>query len=174
MCLYLKIIYNVLLLALTLKEIATIIYSAFNRPFANISLQIYPTLILIGNIGLITKFLNLKIIIFERNILEKKGDILIQIIYLIIVFIFILLILIFGINEKTFDEKIIILFMKEKNKLIYINGIGGALINLFEIIYLVNLYLKEKTSSKIEKTEASIISDNLAGRQNTFISNKKF
>ena len=171
MCLYLEFIYNSLLLGLTFEEIATIIYSAFNRPFANISLQIYPTLILIGNIGYIIKFLNLNIKIFEKNILEKKGDILIQIIYLIIVFIFILFILIFGINEKTFDEKIIILFMKEKNKLIYINGIGGALINLFEIIYLVNLYLKEKTSSKIEKTEASIISDNLAGHQNTFISN---
>ena len=64
--------------------------------------------------------------------------------------------------------------MKEKNKLIYINGIGGALINLFEIIYLAYLYLKEKTSSKLEKTEASIISDNLAGRQNTFIPNNKF
>ena len=62
----------------------------------------------------------------------------------------------------------------QKKKLIYINGIGGALINLFEIIYLVNLYLKEKTSSKIEKTEASILFDDLEGRQNTFIPNKKF
>ena len=59
----------------------------------------------------------------------------------------------------------------QKKKLIYINGIGGALINLFEIIYLVNLYLKEKTSSKIEKTEASILFDDLEGRQNTFIPN---
>lgn len=72
MSLYLEVFYNALLLVLTLEEIATIIYSTFNRPFENISLQIYPTLILIGNIGLITKFLNVKIIIFNRNILEKK------------------------------------------------------------------------------------------------------
>lgn len=55
--------------------------------------------------------------------------------------------------------------MKEKNKLIYINGIGGALINLFEIIYLAYLYLKEKTSSEIEKTDISINLENSDGVQ---------
>lgn len=164
-------IYNVILLALTLEEIATIIYSSFNRPFANISLQVYPTLILIGNIGSITKLLNIKIIFFEINILEKKGDILIQIFYLVTVFIFMILILIFGIEEKTFDEKMIILFMKEKNKLIYINGIVTSLINLFEIIYLIYLYLNGKTIFTKEKTEASINADDLARDQNWFISN---
>ena len=137
-------IYNALLWALALEEIATIIYSSFNRPFANISLQIYPILFLIGNIGLITKLLHLKIIIFGKNILEEKYDILIQILYLVTILIFILLILIFGINEKIFDEKLIIMFMKD------INGIGGALINLFEIIYLIDLYLKRETIT--EKT----------------------
>ena len=72
MRLIMETIYNVILLALTLEEIATIIYSSFNMPFANISLQVYPTLILIGNIGSITKLLNIKIIFFEINILEKK------------------------------------------------------------------------------------------------------
>ena len=74
MCLYFEFIYNSLLLGLTFEEIATIIYSAFNRPFANISLQIYPALILIGNIGYIIKFLNLKLMIYEKNILEKKTN----------------------------------------------------------------------------------------------------
>ena len=81
MRLNLETIYNVVVLALTLEEIATIIYSAFNRSFANISLQIYPTLILIGNIGVIIKSLHLNITFFERNLFNNKGDILIQIIY---------------------------------------------------------------------------------------------
>ena len=72
MRLNLKIIYNALILALTLEKIATIIYSAFNRPFANISLQIYQTLILIGNIGFIINLLHLNIAIFGRNIFNNK------------------------------------------------------------------------------------------------------
>ena len=157
MRLNLETISNVVLLALTLEEIATIIYSAFNRSFANISLQIYPTLILIGNIGVIIKSLHLNITFFERNLFNNKGDILIQIIYLSLLLVFILFILIFYINEKTFDEKIIILFMKEKNKLIYINGIGGALVNLFEIIYLCHLYIKEKQTFVVKKIESSLL-----------------
>ena len=75
MRLNLETIYNVVLLALTLEEIATIIYSAFNRSFANISLQIYQTLILIGNIGFIINLLQLNISIFGRYIFNKKCDI---------------------------------------------------------------------------------------------------
>ena len=82
-----------------------------------------------------------------------------------------ILILIFDIEEKAFDEKMIILFMKEKNKLIYINGIVTSLINLFEIIYLIYLYLNGKTIFTKEKTEASINADDLARDQNWFISN---
>ena len=105
MSLNLKTIYNLLLLALTLEEIATIIYSVFNSPFANKLLQIYPTLILIGNIGTIIKLFDSKIIICRRNILENNGDILIQIIYLSLLLVFISLILIFGVGEKTFERK---------------------------------------------------------------------
>ena len=82
-----------------------------------------------------------------------------------------ILILIFDIEEKAFDEKMIILFMKEKNKLIYINGIVTSLLNLFEIIYLIYLYLNGKTIFTKEKTEASINADDLARDQNWFISN---
>ena len=81
MSLNLETIYNVLLLALTLEEIATIIHSAFNRPFANKLLQIYPALILIGNIGLIIKLFHFETKILGKNILFNKDDILIQIIY---------------------------------------------------------------------------------------------
>ena len=82
-----------------------------------------------------------------------------------------ILILIFDIEEKAFDEKMIILFMKEKNKLIYIDGIVTSLINLYKIIYLIYLYLNGKTIFTKEKTEASINADDLARDQNWFISN---
>ena len=57
--------------------------------------------------------------------------------------------------------------MKEKNKLIYINGIGGALVNLFEIIYLCHLYIKEKQTFMVKKIESSIIPEveGLSGAQ---------
>ena len=86
--------------------------------------------------------------------------------------IFILFILIFYINEKTFDVKIIILFMKVKNKLIYINGIGRSLVNLFEIIYLCHLYIKEKQKFMLQKTDSSIMLgvEGLSGAQ-TLIKN---
>ena len=45
---------------------------------------------------------------------------------------------------------------KRKKKLIYINGIGGGRINIFENIYLYYLSLKEKTSFIIAKIEVSI------------------
>ena len=108
----LETIYNILLLAL--EKIATIIYSAFNRPFANILLQIYPGLIMIGNIGTIIKLFHLDSKILRKNILFNKGDSLIQIIYLLFLLVFISLILIFDIDKKTFDEKIIIFIYKRK------------------------------------------------------------
>ena len=55
--------------------------------------------------------------------------------------------------------------MKEKNKLIYINGIGGAFLNLLEIIYLCRLYIKEKPIFVSEKTEESIIANYLPAGQ---------
>jgi hypothetical protein len=79
--------------------------------------------------------------------------------------VFILLILIFGVVEKTFDEKIILLFLKEKNKLIYINGIAGAFVNSVEIIYLCHLYKKEKQIFVSEKTEESLIANYLPAGQ---------
>ena len=68
--------------------------------------------------------------------------------------------------KKLSKEKIILLFMKEKNKLIYINWIGGAFVNLFEIIYLCHLYKKEKQIFVPEKTEESIILGDLIEGQN--------
>ena len=97
-----------------------------------------------------------------------KNAILIQIIYLLLLLIFILFILIFYINEKTFDVKIIILFMKVKNKLIYINGIGRSLVNLFEIIYLCHLYIIEKQIFVFEKTESTLMIEALDDNHTTF------
>ena len=108
----LETIYNILLLAL--EKIATIIYSAFNRPFANILLQIYPGLIMIGNIGTIIKLFHLDSKILGKKVLFNKRDILIPIIYLLFLLVFISLILIFDIDKNTFDEKIIIFIYKRK------------------------------------------------------------
>ena len=58
--------------------------------------------------------------------------------------------------------------MKEKNKLIYINGIGGALVNLFEIIYLCHLYIIEKKIFVFEKTESTLMIEALDDNHTTF------
>ncbi len=151
-----KFIYNFALLLLTIEEIASIISSIFYRPLSNIVLQVYPSLVLIGNLGTILQFLNCKIEFFGRTISEKTDN-LIQIIYLILIFIIMIINLLFFVDDKTFDENIKILFLKEKYKLFIINGILGGLVNLIGIIYLIILIIKEnKMLMKIERTSLSL------------------
>ena len=65
--------------------------------------------------------------------------------------------LLFFVDDKTFDENIKILFLKEKYKLFIINGILGGLVNLIGIIYLIILIIKEnKMLMKIERTSLSL------------------
>lgn len=151
-----KFIYNFALLLLTIEEIASIISSIFYRPLSNIVLQVYPSLVLIGNLGTILQFLNCKIEFFGRTISEKTDN-LIQIIYLILIFIIMIVNLLFFVDDKTFDENIKILFLKEKYKLFIINGILGGLVNLIGIINLIILIIKEnKMLMKIERTSLSL------------------
>ena len=65
-------IYNIILILLSLEEIVTAISSIFMRSFANIFLQIYPGLILIGNLGEILRFISRKIIFCGINVSEEK------------------------------------------------------------------------------------------------------
>ena len=151
-----KFIYNFALLLLTIEKIASIISSIFYRPLSNIVLQVYPSLVLIGNLGTILQFLNCKIEFFGRTISEKTDN-LIQIIYLILIFIIMIVNLLFFVDDKTFDENIKILFLKEKYKLFIINGILGGLVNLIGIINLIILIIKEnKMLMKIERTSLSL------------------
>ena len=69
---------------------------------------------MIGNIGTIIKLFHLDSKILGKNIFFNKGDSFIQIIYLLFLLVFISLILIFDIDENTFDEKIIIFIYKRK------------------------------------------------------------
>ena len=129
------------------------------RSFANIFLQIYPGLILIGNLGEILRFISCKIIFCGINVSEEKKVFICQIIYLLFMFLFLILDVFCFVDENTFDDEKTLLFMKEKVKLLYLNSILGGIINIIEIIYLIILLVKEK-KYKIdlqEKKEMSLI-----------------
>ena len=98
-----KFIYNFDLLLLTIEEIASIISSIFYRPLSNIVLQVYPSLVLIGNLGTILQFLNCKIEFFGRTISEKTDN-LIQIIYLILIFIIMIINLLFSLMIRLLTK----------------------------------------------------------------------
>lgn len=167
-----KIFLNLAMLILALEEISTIIYTIFNRDISNIFLQIYPSLVLIGNFGFLMELLKNTICYIyklnkgkneeidkelnikkekenkekENNIIEKlkeeKKVKLFQFIYLSCIMLINLFIL-YNFDNKSFNENVIILFMNEKKKLQYINGYFGCLVNLMEIIDLIIL-IKEK------------------------------
>ena len=81
-----NLIYNTILFGLSTEEILTVIFSIWDRPISNIILQIYPSFVLIGNLGLILNFLNCKITMGEISISEENVDIFIQILYLLLIF----------------------------------------------------------------------------------------
>ena len=128
--------YNVLLLGLTIEEIVIPIFSILDRPFANIILQIYPSFVLRGNIGVILKFLNCQITIWGISISQTNIDIFIQLFYMILIFLFFLFVLSFYLDNQTFDENKKLLLIPEKYKWLYVNWIFGGLVNIISIIYL--------------------------------------
>jgi hypothetical protein len=135
-------IYNVLLFALAIEEIVTILLSNYNKPLANIYLQLYPSFVLIGNLGVILKILHCKIKIIENKISSISNFF--QLLYQAIIFIFLLCVIFSLLDDKTFDKNIKLLLMPEKYKLLYVNGILGGLVNLLAIIYLTCLMLPQK------------------------------
>ena len=149
-----NLIYNVMIFGLTIEEILTVILSIWDRPFSNIYLQIYPSLVLIGNFGLMLKFLNCKIKICGIELPQDKKDFFIQILYLLLIFLIFIFDL-FLLDNKTFDKNKKILFFSEKTKLLYVNGILGGLVNIISIIYLIISLRQAKY--KIEKDEFSLI-----------------
>ena len=148
-----NLIYNVMLFGLTIEEILTVILSIWDRPFSNIFLQIYPSLVLIGNFGLMLKFLNCKIKISGIDLPQDNIDFIIQILYLLLIFLIFIFDL-FLLDNKTFDKDKKILFISEKIKLLYVNGILGGLVNIISIIYLIIILRQAKY--KIEKDEFSL------------------
>ena len=152
-----NLIYNVMIFGLTIEEILTVILSIWDRPFSNIYLQIYPSLVLIGNFGLMLKFLNCIIKICGIELPQDKKDFFIQILYLLLIFLIFIFDL-FLLDNKTFDKDKKILFISEKIKLLYVNGILGGLVNIISIIYLIISLRQAKY--KIEKDEFSLILTN--------------
>ena len=59
-------------------------------------------------------------------------------------FLILILDIFYYVDENTFDDEKTLLFMKEKDKLLYLNSILGGIVNIIEIIYLILLLVKEK------------------------------
>ena len=131
------LIYNSMLLLLTIEEIFTVIFSISDRPFSNIILQVYPSFILIGNLGEILKSLNCQINMCGISIPQDDINIFIQILYQILIFLIFLFDLFFLLDNKTFDANKKLLLFSEKDKLLYLNGCLGGLVNAMSIIYLI-------------------------------------
>ena len=149
-----NLIYNTILFGLSTEEILTVIFSIWDRPISNIILQIYPSFVLIGNLGLILNFLNCKITMGEISISEENVDIFIQILYLLLIFLIFIFDIFFLVDNKTFDENKKLLLISEKYKLLYVNGILGGLVNIISIMY--QCFILIKTKYKIEKTDVSL------------------
>ena len=143
-----------MLFGLTIEEILIVILSIWDKPFSNIFLQIYPSLVLIGNFAFMLKFLNCKIKICGIDLPQDNIDFFIQILYLLLIFLIFIFDL-FLLDNKTFDKDKKILFFSEKTKLLYVNGILGGLVNIISIIYLIISLRQAKY--KIEKDEFSLI-----------------
>jgi hypothetical protein len=148
------LIYKTILFGLSIEEIFTVIFSICDRPISNIILQIYPSFVLIGNLGLILNFLNCKITMGEISISEENVDIFIQILYLLLIFLIFIFDIFFLVDNKTFDENKKLLLISEKYKLLYVNGILGGLVNIISIMY--QCFILIKTKYKIEKTDVSL------------------
>ena len=148
------LIFHTMLFGLTIQAICTAIFSLWDRPISNIILQIYPSFVLIGNLGLILNFLNCKITMGKISISQANVDIFIQILYLLLIFLIFIFDLLFLVDNKTFDENKKLLLISEKYKLLYVNGILGCLVNIMSIIY--QAYILLQTKHKVEKTETSI------------------
>ena len=149
-----NLIYNTILFGLSTEEILTVIFSIWDRPISNIILQIYPSFVLIGNLGLILNFLNCKITMGEISISEENVDIFIQILYLLLIFLIFIFDIFFLVDNKAFDENKKLLLISEKYKLLYVNGILGGLVNIISIMY--QCFILIKTKYKIEKTDVSL------------------
>jgi hypothetical protein len=149
-----NLIYNTILFGLSTEEILTVIFSIWDRPISNIILQIYPSFVLIGNLGLILNFLNCKITMGKISISEENVDIFIQILYLLLIFLIFIFDIFFLVDNKTFDENKKLLLISEKYKLLYVNGILGGLVNIISIMY--QCFILIKTKYKIEKTDVSL------------------
>ena len=119
------LIYNSKLLLLTIEEIFTVIFSISDRPFSNIILQVYPSFLLIGNLGEILKSLNCQINMCGISIPQDDINIFIQILYQILIFLIFLFDLFFLLDNKTFDANKKLLLISEKDKLLYLNGCLG-------------------------------------------------
>ena len=148
----LYLVYNYFLLILGLEELIATLVSIFDRPLANILLQIYPSLILFGNIQLLLSFLRCDMYFFW--IYRFEMDVILQIFYLSVIFIINLFNMILLDEKKAFENNNKLLFLNEKIKLIYINGYFGSIVNLVSIIYLVIYKTKERFI--IQKLEYSL------------------
>ena len=148
----LYLVYNYFLLILGLEELIATLVSIFDRPLANILLQIYPSLILFGNIQLLLNFLRCDMYFFW--IYRFEMDVILQIFYLSVIFIINLFNMILLDEKKAFENNNKLLFLNEKIKLIYINGYFGSIVNLVSIIYLVIYKTKERFI--IQKLEYSL------------------
>ena len=100
-------------------------------------MQVDPSFILIGNLEEILKFLNCKINICKISIPQDSINIFIQILYQILIFLIFLFDLFFLLDNKTFDANKKLLLISEKDKLLYLNGCLGGLVNAMSIIYLI-------------------------------------
>ena len=103
------------------------------------------------------KFLNCKIKISGIDLPQDNIDFFIQILYLLLIFLIFIFDL-FLLDNKTFDKDKKILFISEKIKLLYVNGILGGLVNIISIIYLIISLRQVKYKS--EKDEFSLILTN--------------
>ena len=84
-----------MLLALTIEEIWTVILSIWDRSNSNIVLQVYPSFILIGNLGEILKYLNCQNNMCEMSIPQDSMIIYIQMLFQLLIFLIFLFILFF-------------------------------------------------------------------------------
>ena len=146
------LIYNSKLLLLTIEEIFTVIFSISDRPFSNIILQVYPSFLLIGNLGEILKSLNCQINMCGISIPQDDINIFIQILYQILIFLIFLFDLFFLIDNKTFDANKKLLLISEKDKLLYLNGCLGGLVNAMSIIYLIRRKCNEQFGISLNET----------------------
>ena len=111
-----------MLLLLTIEEIFTIIFSISDRPISNIILQVYPSFILIGNLGEILKSLNCQINMCGISIPQDDINIFIQILYQILIFLIFLFDLFFLLDNNTFDvNKKLLLFSEKINYYIWMD-----------------------------------------------------